>query len=934
MALYLMGIFMGAIDTGIITPARTVIQSQLGVDEQTGIWMITIYTLAYAAAIPVMGKLADRNGRKPVYLASIALFGIGSLLCGLSQDVGSFEMLIAARALQAVGGGGILPIATADIGTAVPPEKRGMALGLVGAVYGIANVFGASAGSLVLDVVGIQNWQWIFYINLPISLAILALGVRYLPNRRADSVPPIDVAGCLVVVAMILSLLWGIRNLDFFDFAASLASTEVWPWLVGFLALIPVLVLVERRAADPVLNLGYFTDRGIALTLMLSMLSGVILMGVVFVPQFAENALNLPTGSGGYLVIVLGLASGIGAPLSGRLTDRFGPRLVLGLGCLVSLVAAATIILWAIPQPSMTSVLVSLALIGLGLGFVIGSPLNYMMLERVPDAAASSALGTLSLVRSIGTTLAPALMVGFLANAGADLQDRITDELPSTVTAPALPHAAELKATLGAWKADPDMAERVPDIDLSYLDQTTIDLDSMSGSGELPPDLVELLKTADITTIVPRAKTVAARMFDQETPTRVAEIQSGIQSGIDGLGTGLAEVEKADADMTSGLAEMDTNLNDMQAGMAEMDAQLPEMRSGLKEMDAKLAEMASGRAKMDAQLTEMNSGLATMDGQLAKMDDGLAGMAEGLAGIDEGIAGMRKAISGLDQAIAGMDRGLAEQRAALVAASRPRPSTPPSAAPTPGATASTQPTGAPSTATPTPTPEQPSASAPPVAAVPPAQLQAQLAALKDAIAQTEKERAEAVAQRDGLRTKLADATKERATLAAERGKLQAGRNELAKARGELATGRAELTKARDGLVKGQTELTKARGELATGLTKVTQARKELGTGHASLTQARRDLAAGQAELRKKRDEIVTTRQQLGEMKDAVPATFAQALASYEAEIDARAPRIERAFQSGLNSGFEGLYTLFAGACALALVLLLAVGSPNGRPVAR
>ena len=345
-ALYLLGIFMGAIDTGIITPARTVIQSQLGVDEATGIWMITIYTLAYAAAIPVMGKLADRNGRKPIYLLSIVLFGVGSLLCGLSQDVGSYEMLIASRAIQAISAGGILPIATADIGTAVPREKRGMALGLVGAVYGIANVFGASAGSLVLDIAGAENWQWIFYINVPISIAIIVAGVLWLPNRRADEVAPIDVWGSLVLVTMILSLLWGARNLDFFDLGASITSLEVWPWLALFLVLIPVFVLVERRAADPVMNLGYFSNRGIALTLVLSLLSGVILMGVVFVPQFAENSLKLPAGSGGYLVIALGLASGVGAPMSGRLTDKYGPRVVLGLGAGISLLAAIVIILW------------------------------------------------------------------------------------------------------------------------------------------------------------------------------------------------------------------------------------------------------------------------------------------------------------------------------------------------------------------------------------------------------------------------------------------------------------------------------------------------------------------------------------------------------------------------------------------------------------
>ncbi|MDO5534629.1 MAG: MFS transporter, partial [Propionibacteriaceae bacterium] len=630
MALYLLGIFMGAIDTGIITPARTVIQGQLGVDDQTGIWMITIYTLAYAAAIPVMGKLADRNGRKNVYLVSIALFGIGSLLCGLSQDVGSFEMLIASRALQAIGGGGILPIATADIGTAVPREKRGMALGLVGAVYGVANVFGASAGSLVLDIAGAHNWQWIFYINVPISLAIMALGWRYLPNRRADEVAPIDVAGSFLLVAMILSLLWGVRNLDFFDFTSSISSLEVRPWLALVLVLVPVFILVERRAADPVLNLGYFTDRGIALTLLLSLLSGVILMGVVFVPQFAENALRMPAGSGGYLVIVLGLASGVGAPLSGRLTDQFGPRAVLGLGAGISLIAAIVIIVWAIPQPSTPSVIVSLILIGLGLGFIVGSPLNYMMLERVPEAESSSALGTLSLVRAIGTTLAPAIMVGFLANAGTTLQDRIMDELPDTVAAPALPHSAELAATLEEWKADPDLADVVPDFDTSYLEQTEIDLSAMSGDGELPDDLVELLRTADVTTITERSKIVAERMFADQTPTRVDEIQSGVDAGLGGLDSALVELDSGEEEMTSGLAEMDSGIVDMDAGLGDMDAARAALTEGLTGMDRGLAEM--GRA---------------------------------LTGIGDGIAGMRQGIAGLDQALSGMDAGLAEIRAGI-----------------------------------------------------------------------------------------------------------------------------------------------------------------------------------------------------------------------------------------------------------------------------
>ena len=253
----------------------------------------------------------DNPDQQVVFLSLIHI-----LLCGLSQDVGSFEMLIAARAVQAIGGGGIVPIATAEFGTSVPVEKRGMALGLVGGVYGVANIFGSSAGSLILDVFGTANWQFIFYINVPISIAILVAGLIFLPNHRMEQVAKIDLLGITLLAAMILTLLYGLGNIDFFDFSASVTSSDVYPYLLAFLVLGPLFVLAERRAEDPVVNLAYFTDFAIGITLLLSLLSGVILMGVIFVPQFAENALRIPTGDGGYFVVILGLFSGIGAPLS------------------------------------------------------------------------------------------------------------------------------------------------------------------------------------------------------------------------------------------------------------------------------------------------------------------------------------------------------------------------------------------------------------------------------------------------------------------------------------------------------------------------------------------------------------------------------------------------------------------------------------------
>lgn len=634
-AVYLLGIFMGAIDTGIVTPARTIIQNDLGVDDSTGVWLLTIYTLSYAASIPVMGKLADRYGRKPIYLVSITLFGLGALMCGLSQDVGSFGFLIFARAVQAIGGGGIVPIATAEFGTSVPPEKRGMALGLVGGVYGVANIFGASAGSLILDLFGTHNWQFIFYVNVPISVVIIGLGLVFLPNHKAEQVSKIDLFGITVLVAMILSLLYGLRNLDFFDFGNSITSVDVYPFLLAFVVLLPVLIIAERRAQDPVLNLSYFTRPAILITLGLAFFSGVILMGVVFVPQFAENALRIPTGDGGYFVIVLGLASGIGAPLSGTFTDRFGPRLVLGIGVVVSAIAAAVGVLWAIPSPSWASVLTTLALMGLGLGFTIGSPLNYMMLDQTPAEESNSALATLSLVRSIGTTLAPALLVGFLAHAGTQLPDALTAQLPTQVKAPTLPYAAELEAKFAELKSDDKLKDKLGDVTFPDLSsKTTITIDTASGTGEtLPDDLLDLLKTADVTTIVERTKQVAIYQFGKQTPSVIADITTGVD-------TGLASLDSAGKDLAKSHDKLAKAVKGIDAGITGMTKAAKGMRSGIEGM------------------TKAITG----------MDKGLAGTGKAVAGIQKAIAGVDKGISGLDQAIAGQQAGLDQLEAALAGA--------------------------------------------------------------------------------------------------------------------------------------------------------------------------------------------------------------------------------------------------------------------------
>lgn len=589
--LYLAGVFMGALDTGIITPARTIIQNDLGVDAASGIWMITIYTLAYAVSIPVMGKLADRHGRKSIYLSSIFLFGAGSLFCGLSQATGSFSLLLAARAVQAVGGGGILPVANAEFGTTFPPEKRGLALGLIGGVFGIANVFGASAGSAILDIFGQHNWQFIFYINLPISLFIIIAGLLALKNSTTESTSKIDSLGITVLSIMILALLYGLRNVDFFNLGATISRTDVYPFLILFALAVPLFILIEKRARDPVMNLKYFTDKNIVLTLAISFLTGFIMMGIIFAPQFCENALMIKTGSGGYLIIILGIFAGIGAPISGRLIDRFGVKIVLAGGFAATIISALFLIFVTTAAPTLFTVFVGLMFIGIGIGFTMGTPLNYMMLANTAEKEAGSALAVLSLLRSIGMSVAPAVMVAFVAHAGASVQTEISSVLPAEISVPPLAHAREITEALDKMKAEPQFKDKADRLDFPDLTATTIKLDMGGRTAELPPELHDLMKSSDVTSITENSKIMAEAMFDQMTPAVISRIQQGLSMGID-------EIEQAISQMAAAKSELEKAVLAPAEKGAAGQARQDDLLSAVAEVSAALNEAEALKNKM------------------------------------------------------------------------------------------------------------------------------------------------------------------------------------------------------------------------------------------------------------------------------------------------------------------------------------------------
>ncbi len=417
LATYLVGLLIGGLYVGMVSPARTVVQADFGIDDTVGIWMINIYTLFYAALIPIIGKLADRRGRKHVFTICVGIFCVGAIICGLSKSIGGFGLLLVGRVLQAAGAGGMLPVANAEIGASFPEEKRGMALGMAAAVAGVSNVLGAVAGSAVVGAFGIENWPALFYLCVPFCIAIIVVAVTLLPDSVIDeSHAKMDVAGSVLFALFILLLLLGLKNIDFASFGTSATQPSVLAPLLAAIAAIVAFRSVEQRAEDPVFHLEYFRSRPIVVTMVVSFFIGCFVISLVLVPELAEYAMGDPIGSGGFYVLAIGLTSFITTPIGGKLIDKLGPKPVLITGLAISTAGLAYLALIAVTAPSFATFVIGLAIVGAGMGMSMSSPTNYMILEYTDKAESPSAIATITLIRQIGTSIAPAIYVGLITS--------------------------------------------------------------------------------------------------------------------------------------------------------------------------------------------------------------------------------------------------------------------------------------------------------------------------------------------------------------------------------------------------------------------------------------------------------------------------------------------------------------------------------------
>ncbi|MGC9041843.1 MAG: MFS transporter, partial [Roseiflexus sp.] len=376
-------------------------------------WMFVIYVLLNLVGTPFIAKLSDRFGRRILYTASIALFGLGSLIV-VAAPV--YAVVLAGRAIQGLGAGGIFPVASAVIGDAFPPEKRGSALGLIGAVFGIAFLVGPIIGGLLL----LLGWQWLFLINLPIAVALIGFGVKLLPAIRTATPRPFDWGGTVVSGVLLAALAVALSDLAYLLEDASVAglvnalrTSTVAPLLLLALAMAPVFWWIERRAEDPVLDLNLFRNRQIALAGALSFGAGLSEAVTLFVPSLLVAAFGVTPSTASFMLIPMVLAMAIGSPLSGRALDRVGSKIVVLTG--TALIAAGLVL-----EGTLANVLLAFygfsALFGIGIGVLLGASLRYILLNEALAEERGATQGVLTVFISIGQLIG-AVLLGAIAAA-------------------------------------------------------------------------------------------------------------------------------------------------------------------------------------------------------------------------------------------------------------------------------------------------------------------------------------------------------------------------------------------------------------------------------------------------------------------------------------------------------------------------------------
>jgi EmrB/QacA subfamily drug resistance transporter len=412
-------LLLAALDQTIVATALPTIVGDLGGLNRLA-WVTSAFLLAQTAVTPLYGKLGDLYGRKRVLQSAVLLFLAGSALCGQSQDM---TELIAFRAVQGLGAGGLIVLTQSVIGDVVPPRERGRYQGLFGAVFGVASVGGPLLGGVIVEAV---SWRWIFYVNLPVGFVALAVLGATLPSTGRRGNPTIDYLGAALLASGLSAIV----------LVTSLGGIT-WAWgsgvviIVGVLgvALIATFLIVERRAPEPILPPALLRDRVFAVAGSLSLIVGFALFGAVtFLPLYFQTVAGASPTAAGLRLVPMMVGVLVMSILSGQLISRFGRYRVFPIiGTMLMSIGLVLLSRLNVGTSSAVSA-VYLLILGLGLGSVM-----QVLVLAVQNAVDYSLLGTatsgVTMFRGIGGSLGTAVF-------GTIFSSRLASELHGAIHGP------------------------------------------------------------------------------------------------------------------------------------------------------------------------------------------------------------------------------------------------------------------------------------------------------------------------------------------------------------------------------------------------------------------------------------------------------------------------------------------------------------------
>ena len=412
---------MATLDGGIVNVAMPTISSQLHSDLSIIQWVVTVYLLTISSLLPVFGRIADLFGRKRIFSTGFLIFTLGSALCGLATNI---WFLVGMRVFQAVGASMLMSNSAAIVAANFGPQERGRALGLTGTVVGLGNLAGPAIGGILI---GLASWRLVFYINVPIGIIGYLAAQTILPSDGGHSgQESFDFSGALLFTAGMISLLFAVNNGQDWGWT----STPIIAGLIMGVVLLSSFFWVETKVNDPMIDLSLYKNR----PFLIGNLSGLLCFVAMFantmlMPFYLQSILNYNPTQVGLVLTAFPLITAIIAPISGSLSDKYGPvalttggLVTIGLGLFYLMTVTATSSVWKIiPGP---------LLMGLGSG-LFQSPNNSSVISSVPRAKLGIAGGLNALVRNVGMVMGISFSVTLFENRQAAILHGISTPAPA-----------------------------------------------------------------------------------------------------------------------------------------------------------------------------------------------------------------------------------------------------------------------------------------------------------------------------------------------------------------------------------------------------------------------------------------------------------------------------------------------------------------------